>query len=96
MNDPEVRAIPESNGYRAEFKKVHLSGWHAVRINGVAQLYETPELAEVAAYRALMQYLFGHGIVRSGEKACAGNSAEIKRIFPGKGRKPVPVEVSRK
>jgi hypothetical protein len=93
MNGAEVRAVPEMNGFRGEFRKIHRAGWHAVEENGIAQLYGTAEAAENAAYRALMKHIFGDGIVRDGEKASLTKAnAEFARIFPGKGRKPVTVE----
>ncbi|RWH31637.1 hypothetical protein [Mesorhizobium sp.] len=95
MNDAEVRAIPESNGFRGEFKKVHRTEWEPVCQNGEPLLFDTKDQAEVAAYRALMKHLFGDGIVRDGEKASAARSQAEEafgRVFPGKGRKPVVVE----
>ncbi|TIU02313.1 MAG: hypothetical protein E5W43_00790 [Mesorhizobium sp.] len=94
MNDAEVRAIPESNGFRGEFKKVHRSEWNVVCLNGQPQLFDTKDQAEVAAYRALMKHLFGDGIVRDGEKASAALSqAEEKfgKLLRG-GGKTVAVE----
>lgn len=96
MNDAEVRAIPESNGFRGEFRKVHRTEWHAVSENGVAQLFATPEQAEIAAYRALMKHIFGDGIVRDGEKAgTALSEAEAKfgKLLRGGGK---TVEVERR
>jgi hypothetical protein len=94
MNEAEVRAVPHMNGFEAQFKKLHRAGWHAVEVNGVAQLYATPELAEVAAYRALMKHIFGDGIVRSGDKASGALTeaeAKFSRLFKG-GGKTVAVE----
>lgn len=89
MNEAEVRAIPVSNGYEAQFRKLHRTEWFPVRENGVAVLYETAELAEIAGYRALMRHLFGDGIVRHGERAGTARSeaeARFGRIFPGRNR----------
>lgn len=92
MNNAEVRAVPEMNGFRGEFRKVHRSEWYAVEVNGIAQLFATPEQAEIAAYRALMKHLFGDGIVRDGEKASLARAEqEFAKIFPGHGRRPVEV-----
>jgi len=92
MNDAEVRAIPEMNGFRAEFRKVHRTAWEAVCVDGVPQLYATPAEAENAGYKALMRHIFGDGIVRVGEKASIARAErEFARIFPGKGRRPVEV-----
>lgn len=94
MNDAEVRAVPESNGFRGEFKKVHRTKWEPVCQNGQPLLFDTKDQAEVAAYRALMKHLFGDGIVRDGEKASAARSQaerQFGKVFPGKGRKPVEV-----
>lgn len=84
-NEAEVRAVPEMNGFRGEFRKVHRSEWYAVEVNGIAHLFETPEQAEIAAYRALMKHLFGDGIVASGDKVALAK-IEANKIFPGKGR----------
>lgn len=92
MNAAEVRAIPEMNGFRGEFQKLDRAGWHAVQLNGVVQLFETEDQAQVAAYRAMIEHIFGRGIVRSGEKASAAKIAANK-IFPGRGR---VVEVERR
>lgn len=89
MNAAEVRAIPEMNGFRGEFQKLDRAGWHAVQLNGVVQLFETEDQAQVAAYRAMIQYLFG-GIVRSGETVPAARIAADKIFRPG--RKPIEVE----
>jgi hypothetical protein len=86
MNDAEVRAVPESNGFRGEFKKVHRSEWEVVRENGRPLLFDTKDQAEVAAYRALMKHLFGDGIVRAGEKASSAmTEAEAKFGKPLRG-----------
>jgi len=94
VNNAEVRVVPEYGGYRAEYRKVHRSEWYPVKVNGVAQLFDTPEQAENAAYRALMKHIFGDGIVGSGEKASLAKAEAEKlfgKVFPGKGRKPVEV-----
>ncbi|TPL40674.1 hypothetical protein [Mesorhizobium sp. B2-4-6] len=94
MNDAEVRAVPESNGFRGEFKKVHRSDWETVCHNGQRLLFDTKDQAEVAAYRALMKHIFGDGIVRDGEKASAALTvAEEKfgKLLRG-GGKTVAVE----
>lgn len=95
MNDAEVRAIPESNGFRGEFKKVHRSEWNVVCLNGQPQLFDTKDQAEVAAYRALMKHLFGDGIVRDGEKASAARS-QAETLFGGIFRRGRKIEVERR
>jgi len=93
MNDAEVRAIPESNGFRGEFKKIHRSDWEVVSKNGQPQLFDTKDQAEVAAYRALMKHIFGD-IVRDGDRAGhALSEAEAKfgKLLRG-GGKTVAVE----
>ncbi|RUV81410.1 hypothetical protein EOA60_20855 [Mesorhizobium sp. M1A.F.Ca.IN.020.06.1.1] len=95
MNDAEVRAVPESNGFRGEFKKVHRTDWEPVCENGVAQLFDTEEQAQVAAYRALMKHLFGDGIVRDGEKASAERS-KAEALFGGIFRRGRKIEVERR
>lgn len=93
MNEPRVRTVPEMNGYRGEFRKLDKSGWHAVEVNGIAQLYESEEKAMIAAYEAMNRYHFGAGILREGEKATVANAeAAFAKIFPGHGRRPFVVE----
>ncbi|MCV0395456.1 MAG: hypothetical protein K5872_22170 [Rhizobiaceae bacterium] len=94
MNEPRARAHPVMNGWEGQFRKLDRAGWHPVEVNGVAQLYDTPEQALIAAYEAMNAYLFGRGILRDGEKASAEKSrAEelFNKVWPGKGRKPVEV-----
>lgn len=95
MNDAEVRAIPESNGFRGEFKKVHRSEWHIVCENGVPLLFDTEDQAQVAAYRALMKHLFGDGIVRDGEKATAVRTT-AETLFGAVFRRGRKIEVERR
>ncbi|RUV07958.1 hypothetical protein EOA79_02390 [Mesorhizobium sp. M1A.F.Ca.IN.020.03.2.1] len=88
MNSAEVKAVPVSNGYEGHFKKIHRSEWEPVCENGIAQLFDTEEQAEVAAYRALMKHIFGD-IVRDGEKASTALSeAEEKfgKLLRGGGK----------
>jgi hypothetical protein len=85
VNEAEVRAVPIYGGFTAQFRKIHRSGWHDVKINGEVQTYDTAEQAEVAAYKALMRHLFGDGIVRDGETASATRT-KAEAIFR-KGRK---------
>jgi hypothetical protein len=94
MNDAEIRAVPESNGFRAEFKKIHRSDWEKVCENGVALLFDTKDQAEVAAYRALMKHIFGD-IVRDGEKATAGRT-KAETLFGGIFRRGRKIEVERR
>lgn len=94
MNEPRVRAIHEYNGWRGEFRKLHRAGWFPVEVNGVAQLFPTEDAAKVAAYEAMTRHHFGDGILRDGETVGAAQSkaeALFKKIFPGKGRKPIEV-----
>lgn len=92
MNEPRVRAVPEMNGFRGEFRKLDRSGWHAVEVNGIAQLYPTADKAVIAAYAAMNAHHFGRGILAEGEKpAVAAAEAEFRRLFPGHGRRPVEV-----
>jgi len=94
MNEPRVRAVPEMNGFRAEFRKLDRAGWHAVEVNGIAQLYETADKAMIAAYEAMNAHHFGAGILRDGDVVSAARDAaevQFKKYFPGKGRKPVEV-----
>jgi len=78
---------PVYGGFEGQFKKLHRTAWYPVEINGVAQVFDTRDQAEVAAYRALMKHLFGDGILRDGEKASAAAAeAEFRKIFPGKGK----------
>lgn len=95
MNTAEVRAVPEMNGFRGEFRKINKAGWHQVEVNGIAQLFETPELAKIAAFEAMNRHHFGAGILRDGEKASAERSqaeASFGAIFKN-GRK---IEVERR
>jgi hypothetical protein len=93
MNDAQVRAVPNMNGWEGHFRKVHKAGWHPVEINGIAQLYETEEKAKIAAYEALHRHIFGDGILGTGEKASIAKAeAEFAKVFPGRGRKPFTVE----
>lgn len=95
MSDPQVRAVAVSNGYEGHFRKVHLSGWHSVQVEGIAQLFETEDKAIIAAYEARERHLFGDGILRWGAKATAARSQAEElfgKVFIGKGRKPVVVE----
>lgn len=92
MNIAEVRAVPEMNGFRGEFRKLDKAGWHAVQEHGVTQLFETEDKAKIAAYEAMNRHHFGAGILRDGDKASIAKAeAEFARIFPGKGRRPVEV-----
>jgi hypothetical protein len=94
MNEPRVRAVPAFNGWEGHFRKLHRSGWHAVEVNGIAQLFPSEADAKVAAYEAMTRHHFGDGILRSGEKASAVRSRAEElfgKVWPGKGRKPVEV-----
>lgn len=94
MNGVNARAVPIFGGFQGEFRKVHRSEWEPVQVNGVAQLYDTADAAEVAAWRALLAHLQGD-IVGSGDKASIARTEAEKRfgkIFPGHGKKPVVVE----
>ncbi|RUV23453.1 MULTISPECIES: hypothetical protein [unclassified Mesorhizobium] len=95
MNSAEVKAVQVSNGYEGHFKKIHRSEWEAVCENGIAQLFDTKDQAEVAAYRALMKHLFGDGIVRDGEKASAQRS-QAETLFGGIFRRGRKIEVERR
>lgn len=93
MNEPRVRAVPEMNGFRGEFRKLDRAGWHAVEVNGVAQLYESQDKAMLAAYEAMNAHHFGKGILAEGEKpVVAVAEAEFRRLFPGHGRRAVEVQ----
>ncbi|MER8387286.1 hypothetical protein NKH14_17515 [Mesorhizobium sp. M1380] len=93
-NEVNARSVPVYGGFQGEFRKVHRSEWEPVQVNGVAQLYDTADAAEVAAWRALLGHLQGD-IVGSGTKASIERTEAEKRcskIFPGHGKKPVVVE----
>ncbi|TPM19795.1 hypothetical protein [Mesorhizobium sp. B2-3-6] len=94
MNGVNARAIATRGGFEGQFRKVHKSEWEPVQVNGVPQLYETADAAEVAAWRALLAHLQGD-IVGSGEKASIARTQAEERfgkIFLGHGKKPVVVE----
>lgn len=94
MNNAEVRAVQVYNGWEAFFRKIHRAEWFPVQVNGVTQLYETQDQAEVAAYRALMKHLFGDGVVGTGERAGSARDEAEKmfgKVFPGKGKPAVTV-----
>ena len=80
MNEPRVRAISEFGGFRGEFRKLDKAGWHAVRVNGVAQLFNNEETATIAAYEAMNAHHFGAGILREGDKATSERS-KAERMF---------------
>lgn len=92
-NDVNARSHPVMGGFEGQFRKVHRSNWESVAVNGVVQIYETAELAELAAWRALRSHLCGD-IVGSGTKVSAARSKAEElfgKVFPGKGRRPVEV-----
>ncbi|CAH2399178.1 MULTISPECIES: hypothetical protein [Mesorhizobium] len=94
MNGVNARSVPVYGGFQGEFRKVHRSEWEPVQVNGVAQLYDTADAAEVAAWRALLAHLQGD-IVGSGDRASIERTKAEERfgkIFPGHGKKPVVVE----
>lgn len=94
MNGVNARAIPTSGGFEGQFRKVHKSAWEPVQVNGIPQLYDTADAAEVAAWRALLAHLQGD-IVGSGDRASIERTKAEERfgkIFPGHGKKPVVVE----
>ncbi len=93
MNGVNARSIPTRGGFEGQFRKVHKSAWEPVQVNGVPQLYDTADAAEVAAWRALLAHLQGE-IVGSGEKASAALSeaeAKFGKLLRG-GGKTVAVE----
>lgn len=92
-NEINARSVAVYGGFQGEFRKVHRSDWEPVQINGVAQLYDTADAAEVAAWRALLAHLQGE-IVGTGEKATAALSeaeAKFGKLLRG-GGKTVAVE----
>lgn len=94
MNDVNARAVQVEGGFEGQLRKVHKAAWEAVQVNGVAQVYDTAEAAELAAWRALKAHLCGE-IVGSGQKVSAARTEAERlfgKLFPGKGRKPVVVE----
>lgn len=84
MNDVNARSVPVMGGYEGQFRKVHRSEWEPVRRNGIAEIFETADAAEVAAWRALRGHICGD-IVGSGDKAALAR-IEAGKLFPGKGR----------
>lgn len=86
MNGCAVRAVPEMNGNRAEFRKMHRAGWQPVR---GGHLFATEADALVAAHEALLEHLISDRIVGFGERVAARTAAGA--VFrPGK--RPIPVE----
>lgn len=88
MNEIDVKAEPVYGGYRGLFRKVHKAAYEAVCVNGVAQIYDSADAAEVAAWRALKAHLQAD-IVGTGEKAGAALSeaeAKFSKLFKGGGK----------
>lgn len=93
MNGVNARSVPIFGGFEGQFRKVHKADWEPVQVNGIPQLYDTADAAEVAAWRALLAHLQGD-IVGSGEKASAALSkaeAKFGKLLRG-GGKTVAVE----
>ena len=89
-----VEAVSVYGGYRAKFRK-STGGFDYVQVNGIPQVYPTMEAAELAAWQAREKHFHGHGILSTGEKNGAGRFDEIRKVFPGHGRRPFDVEVRR-
>lgn len=85
MNEPDIRFRETYGGYFGEFRMVHRSKFETVCVNGVAQIYPSPEAALAAAWSALrtsmMPTIVGTGIERSSAKSAAERlfGAIIKR-----------------
>lgn len=93
MNEVNARAVRIHGGHQGQFRKVHKADWETVCINGIPQVYDTADQAEVAAWRALKAHLQGD-IVGSGEKSSAiltDAEAKFQKLFRG-GGKTVTVE----
>lgn len=88
MNEVNARAVPVYGGFEGQFRKVHRSAWEPVCVNGVAQLYDTADAAEVAAWRALRAHLQGD-IVGDGEKVslAIGQAASLFGAIFRRGKK---------
>lgn len=80
MNDVDARGVPVYGGFHAEFRKVHKSAWEQVRKNGVIQIYDTQDQAEVAAWRTLKEHLCGI-IRRDGDVVSIGIKSEREAVF---------------
>jgi hypothetical protein len=91
VNEVAARHRETPRGIIAEFRLAHWGRFRAVRLpNGKPVHYPTDKDAVIAAYQALVQHIY-RPILRDGEKAgTARKAADL--LFPGKGRKPVPVE----
>lgn len=95
MNEPRVRAIPEMNGFRGEFRKLDRAGWHSVEANGIPQLFESEDKATIAAYEAMNAHHFGRGILRDGEKV-SGARSTAENLFGAIFRRGRKIEVERR
>lgn len=81
MNDIGARAVPTIGGYFGEYRQVHKAAWKRVRDGSKDQVFETADRAELMAWRALKEHMFG--LLRSsGEKAAAARS-EAEKLFGG-------------
>lgn len=88
MNSIEVRTEQVAPGaFVGQFRTIRSSEWKTVQENGVRRLFDTPELAELAAYRALREF-WQCDVIGFDVKKTAIEAANA--IFrPGK--KPIPV-----
>lgn len=78
-NDVNARAVRVYGGWQGEFRKVHRADWEPVRVNGTARIHDTPEAAELAAWRALRSHLCGD-IAGFGEPV-SGVSSRAESLF---------------
>ena len=92
MNDIDARGREVYGGFQAEYRLPRSARWHAVSVNGVAQIYGSAAEAECMAWRELRRLAFG--VIRSTNHPASNARSEAERMFKSifhKGRQ-IPVE----